>query len=401
MKQLALLGHGVVGSGVCDILASDGALLAQRSGCEFAVTHILTRRKRTGDCRFTLDFCDIERDPEAEIVVEVMGGLTPAYDYVRRALCAGKHVVTANKELMAEKGGELLALAQRHGVRLLCEASVGGGIPILGPMRHSLTANRFTALRGVLNGTTNYILSSMHAQGLSFSAALQRAQALGYAEADPTADVAGHDTCRKLCILASLAWGRHLAPSDVRCEGITSVTAHDVALAAQGGFALKLIGSAALREDGVLDALVAPRLVPQTSLLASLSGAYNALVCDTDNAGPVAFAGQGAGKLVTASAVWSDILACVQPLPAVEPPLWSDVRADAPAPWENTRFCWFVRSRRDAVSRLAAARGWRQLTLAACPDAAVLTPPLSYQEATQLLPHAALLRVDDTPDPWR
>lgn len=401
MKYIALLGHGVVGTGVTEILEEEGARLAQAAGDALAIKSILTRLSREGDARFVSDFSVIERDADISIVVEVMGGLSPAYDYVRRALCAGKNVVTANKELIAEKGGELIALAKQNGVRLLFEASVGGGIPLLRPMRQNLAANRLLSLRGVLNGTTNYILSAMHAQGLSFSAALQRAQALGYAEADPTADVEGHDACRKLCILCSLAWGRHVSPSSVRCEGITHVTAYDVLLAEAGGFVIKLVVSAAMRETGTFETLVAPRLLPQSALLASLGGAYNALLCDMSNVGPLAFVGQGAGKRATASAVWSDILACCLPLPAFEVPAWSEAPADAPAPWESVRFRRFARCSYEQAARLASTHGWRLITAHGCPDAAVLTDPLSHEEAARLLHGCALLRIAEEADSWR
>ena len=247
MIQIAIMGHGVVGSGVAEVLLKNEKNIAHKAGEGIVVKKILDLREFPDSPladRFTKDFEEIVGDPEIRIVVETMGGLKPAYDYVKRCLLAGKNVVTSNKELVAAKGDELLAIAREQNLNFLFEASVGGGIPILRPLDQCLAANEVYEIAGILNGTTNFVLTKMLHEGMAFADALALAQKLGYAERDPSADVEGHDACRKICILASLAFGRHVYPEQVHTVGISGITRQDVQYAEAWGGVIMLIGRA-------------------------------------------------------------------------------------------------------------------------------------------------------------
>ena len=259
---------------------------------------------------FTKDFNDILNDPEIQIVAETMGGVNPAFDFTMKLLASGKSVVTSNKELVAQKGPELLACAKAHNVNYLIEASVGGGIPIIRPMAQCLAANHIEGIAGILNGTTNFILTQMIEEDMSFADALALAQANGFAEKDPTADVEGHDACRKVCILASLAFGKHVYPSQVETEGISKITLEDVAYVASAGGVIKLLGQIKDLGNGKIAAFVGPAVVYNGSQLASVKGVFNAVLVRGDAVGDVCFYGQGAGKLPTASAVVADMADC-------------------------------------------------------------------------------------------
>lgn len=311
MVQIAVMGYGVVGSGVVEVLLKNAGKIAHKAGQSIEVRHILDLRKFPESPladRFTDSFEQIENDPNVKIVVETIGGLDPAYDYVRRCLLAGKSVVTSNKELVAAKGDQLLALAKERNLNFLFEASVGGGIPILRPLDQCLAANQVYEIAGILNGTTNFVLTKMIRDGIPFEDALELAQKLGYAERDPSADVMGHDACRKICILASLAFGKHVYPEQVQTEGIQKITLDDVKYASAWGGVIKLIGRASKRDDGRLDCLVAPMIIPNTSQLADVNDVFNGILVRGDAIGDVVFYGQGAGKLPTASAVVADII---------------------------------------------------------------------------------------------
>ena len=312
--NIAIMGYGVVGSGVAQLLHKNYESIVSRSMQEnLRLKYILDLRDFPGDPFEALvikDFKQILDDPDVGIVVETMGGLHPAFDFVLACLEAGKSVVTSNKELVAAKGFELLTAAQANNVNFLFEASVGGGIPIIRPLAQCLAANEISEVCGILNGTTNFILTRMFEDDMSFADALRLAQGNGYAEKDPTADVEGHDACRKICILAALAFGRHVYPDQVRTEGISALQAEDVLRAGAGGYAIKLLGRAVRLADGRVSATVAPALVPKTHLLASVSDVYNAILVRGDAIGDVIFYGRGAGKLPTASAVVADIIDC-------------------------------------------------------------------------------------------
>ena len=311
MTKIAILGFGTVGSGVAEVLATNGEAIDRRVKDELRLKYILDVRPcpdpRWADC-FVNDFSVIENDPEISIVVETIGGATAALDYTRRALKAGKSVVTSNKEVVAEHGCELLQLAKENGVCYLFEASVGGGIPIIRPLYQCLGANEIEKITGILNGTTNYILTRMIRAGLSFETALKEAQEKGYAEKDPTADVEGHDACRKICILAAIAFGRHIYPAQVPTKGISGVSAEDVSCAAAMGCKVKLFGRAIKMENGKVCAFVEPHFVPVEAPLAGVEDVFNAIMVSGNAVGDAMFYGRGAGKLPTASAVVADVM---------------------------------------------------------------------------------------------
>ncbi len=311
MLYVAIMGYGVVGSGVAEVLSENAAIIARKAGQPITIRRILDLRSFPDSPfadRFTTRFEDIESDPAIAIVVETMGGLHPAYEFVTRCLKSGKSVVTSNKELVAAKGDELLALARDCGQNFLFEASVGGGIPILRPLDQCLAANNVTEVAGILNGTTNYMLTRMVEDGISFEDALAEAQQKGYAERDPSADIDGPDACRKICILASLAFGRHVPPDEVSTEGIARITGADVAAAAALGGVVRLIGRARKYDGGRLHILVAPMMVEKRCLLSRVDGVFNAVLVRGNAIGDVVFYGRGAGKLPTASAVVADII---------------------------------------------------------------------------------------------
>jgi homoserine dehydrogenase len=309
---ITLLGLGVVGSGVARALIEKAESYSRRVGAPLVLRRILVRdpaRERG----IRLDPSLLTADPEealsapADIVVEVIGGEQPAYDYITRSLAQGRYVVTANKEVMAKHGPELLALAGKSGTDILYEASVGGGIPIISPLKRDLSANEITSLRAIINGTTNFILTRMSREGAEFQEALRQAQELGYAEADPANDVEAHDPVYKLAILASLAFHTHVRPESIYREGITGLTARDFRYAAELGYAIKLL-ALARRDERALQVRVHPALVSQEELLAKVDGVLNAVQVEGDLIGRVLFQGAGAGSLPTTSAVMADVL---------------------------------------------------------------------------------------------
>ncbi len=324
MTAIAILGHGVVGSGVAEVLRMNADSIAQKAGSALTVKRILDLRTFPdlpyADL-FTTDFNTILQDEEIRIVVETMGGLHPAYDFVKSCLQSGKSVVTSNKELVAAKGDELLALAEEKNVNFLFEASVGGGIPIIRPLEQCLAANEIEEIAGILNGTTNFMLTRMVQDGMDFESALALAQQLGYAERDPSADVDGHDACRKICILAALAYGIHVYPEQVYTEGIANITPTDVAYAASLGCVIKLIGK--VRRDGDrIHCMVAPHLIPTDNLLANISDVFNGVAVRGNAVGDVVFYGRGAGKLPTASAVVADVIDAARHQVERKPLMW-------------------------------------------------------------------------------
>lgn len=327
MINVAIIGHGVVGSGVAEILINHRDRVSKRAKNEINVKYILDIRDFDGlgySDKFTKDFNLILNDPEIKVVVEVMGGCTFAYDYVKACLLAGKSVCTSNKELVAQKGAELLKIASEMNVNFLFEASVGGGIPVLRPMAQCLTANEITEVTGILNGTTNFILTKMIDENVSFEDALKTAQELGYAEKDPTADVEGFDACRKICILASLGFGKHVYPEQVKCEGITNITLEDVEYADSFGSVIKLIGKTRKLDNGQITASVYPALVSRNHMFSGVNDVFNAIMVRGDEVGDVMFYGRGAGKLPTASAVVGDVIDCVKHLQSRKYLYWDD-----------------------------------------------------------------------------
>ena len=312
--KVAVMGYGTVGSGVVEVIEThDKSIKNRTAGEALQVSHILDLRDFPDDPHadlFTKDFNDILNDPEVKVVAETMGGVNPAFDFTMKLIEAGKSVVTSNKELVAQKGLELLEAAEKNGVNYLFEASVGGGIPIIRPMAQCLTANNIEGVAGILNGTTNFILTKMIEDGMTFDDALKLAQDNGYAEKDPTADIEGFDACRKVCILASLAFGKHVYPNQVRAEGITKITLEDVEYISSAHGVIKLLGQIKKIDDDKITAFVSPAVVFHGSQLASVNGVFNAILVRGDAVGDVCFYGAGAGKLPTASAVVADMVDC-------------------------------------------------------------------------------------------
>ena len=310
MAKIAIMGLGVVGGGSADFLTENREKLRKVCGEYLDLKYILDVRDLPGSPYRDLivrDIAKIENDPEVSVVAETIGGLHPAYEYTVRLLKAGKSVVTSNKQLVSEYGAELLALAKENGCRYLFEASTGGGIPVIGPLSRDLSGNEFSEISGILNGTTNYILTRMKEGGVGFETALSEAQKKGYAERDPAADVEGVDACRKIAILAATAFGKLIPPSRIHTEGITAIRQSDVAAAASVHAAVKLLGRA-IRRGGECFVLVAPFFVSDDSPLAHVDGVYNAISVTGNYVGDVMFYGRGAGAKATASAVVADLI---------------------------------------------------------------------------------------------
>uniref|UniRef100_UPI003FEED6C6 homoserine dehydrogenase n=1 Tax=Roseburia sp. TaxID=2049040 RepID=UPI003FEED6C6 len=310
MIKIAVMGYGTIGSGVVEVLDINKNNIAKRAGKEIEVKYILDLRDFQGDPiqdKIVHDYKTIVEDPEVRIVVETMGGVEPAYTFVKAMLEAGKHVTTSNKALVAAKGAELIALAKEKNVNFMFEASVGGGIPIIRPLNSCLTADEIEEITGIVNGTTNYMLSKMTDEGVEFEAALKDAQAKGYAEKDPTADVEGYDSCRKIAILTSLVCGQQVDFEDIHTEGITKISAIDIRYAKAMGRSIKLLATSKKTKDGYA-AMVAPYLLSAANPLFSVSDVYNAIFVHGNVLGDAMFYGSGAGKLPTASAVGADIV---------------------------------------------------------------------------------------------
>ena len=380
--KVAVLGYGTVGSGVVQVLLEHEHSIRRKTEESVQVKYILNRKPLPAALADRLaDFSTIESDPEVDVVVETMGGTGAALDYTRRALAAGKHVVTSNKEMVAAYGYEMNRLAAEHGVCYLFEASVGGGIPIIRPLSQCLAANKILEIRGILNGTTNYILTRMIRAGLSFGEALAEAQEKGYAERDPSADVLGFDACRKICILADLAFGRNVDPDLVPTEGITCVTLEDVAYAASAGRRIKLLGRALRREDGRICVLVAPHLVDDGDPLAGVEDVFNAITVRGDATGEVMFYGRGAGKLPTASAVCADVLDIAAHGGRRRALSWEQGDAGMLCPADELCCHWYVRAREEERVLLSALEGAQLLQgggtagVSACLTGTALTRP--------------------------
>ena len=379
MLKVAIMGHGTVGSGVYDVFAQNAAQIAKAVGEEVEVKYVLDLRdfsKLSYADKFVTDFSVIENDPEVCVVAEVMGGVGAAYEFSKRCLKAGKSVCTSNKELVAVHGEELLALAKEHNVNYLFEASVGGGIPLIRPMMQCLAANQIEEICGILNGTTNYILSQMIHNSVAFDDALRQAQKMGYAENDPTADIEGHDACRKICILSDLAFGDKIDPDEVSCQGISGITLDDVAAASELGYVIKLIGRAKRTESGKIFAFVAPHLVPKTSPLACVENVFNGILVTGNMVGEVMFYGQGAGKHATASAVVADMMDAIAHREKRRPVEWGDGSQKLLLPIDQLESAWYVRG--EVPAELAAK------TVAG----AALTVPMTAAELRDKLPQA-------------
>ena len=350
MKKAALLGCGVVGGGVAIIMQDNAAELEKAVGEPVELKYILELRdcsKEPWADKVIKDFSVIEQDPEVSVVAECIGGVGVAYEFVKRALLAGKSVVTCNKQLIAEKGLELLDIAKQKHVFLLFEASVGGGIPLLRPLMTCLSANRIEEVFGIVNGTTNYILTQMIQCGQDFDTALADAQRLGYAEADPTADVDGIDAARKIAILADLCYGSNFPPEKVKTTSLRSVSSADVEDAEKLGFVIKLIAHTKKSEDGRVMAVAAPHFVSKSSLLANVNGVMNAVMVRGNAVGECMFYGAGAGRMPTASAMVADILETFRRGNGRKFIDWGPEKSDGIVSPEDVPTRWYVRTAED------------------------------------------------------
>lgn len=308
--NVAVLGYGTVGSGVVEVLIKNKEVIEKKAKCKIDLKYILDIRAFENDPmkdKIVKDFKTILEDDSVGIIAEAMGGLEPAYSYVKAALLKGKSVATSNKELVAMYGPELIEIARKNSCNFLFEASVGGGIPIIRPLNTALTGDNVKEITGILNGTTNFILTKMKNEGRRFESVLQEAQELGYAERNPEADVEGHDACRKIAILASLAFGEHIDYKDVPTQGITKITKEDMDYANSMGYSIKLLGTCK-NHEGEISASVSPTLIANEHPLANVNDVFNAVFVKGDMVGDVMFYGRGAGKLPTASAVVADVI---------------------------------------------------------------------------------------------
>jgi len=326
MIQVAVMGYGTVGSGVVEVIEKNKAEINKKSGEDINIKYILDLRDFPGDPYADKVVHDVEQilsDPEVKIICETMGGIKPAYDFTKRALLAGKSVCTSNKELVATHGPELIQIAHEHKCNYLFEASVGGGIPIIRPLNYSLTAEKIDAITGILNGTTNYILTKMEREGADFASVLKEAQDKGYAERNPEADVEGYDACRKIAILSSLMCGKNVKYQDIYTEGITKITEADFVYAKAMGKTIKLLAQSK-EVDGNMYAMVAPFMISYDHPLSMVNDVFNAVCVHGNMLGDSMYYGRGAGKLPTASAVVSDVVDCARHIGKVIMCFWDN-----------------------------------------------------------------------------
>lgn len=348
--NIGLLGLGNIGTGSYKVLEMNKAQIEKNTRCDIRITKILERDTtrdrgiKVSMNQFTQDPDEIFNDPDIDIVIELLGGIEPASTFMLTALNSGKHVVTANKAAVAANYDKLTAAAEKNNVEFRFEASVGGGIPIIRPLNNCLVANDVDEIAGILNGTTNFILTKMITESMSFKDALKLAQELGYAERDPSADVEGHDACRKICILASLAFGKHVYPDNIHTEGITNISLEDVAYANRWGGVIKLIGDVKNTGNGMLDIFVAPMLISEESQLSGIDDVFNGILVRGDATGDVVFYGKGAGKLPTASAVVADIVDCIKHINARKYLFWSDCDGSNVLPYDESISAMYVRA---------------------------------------------------------
>jgi len=373
--KIGLMGLGVIGGGVARVLTEKAGIFSQQIGCPLFLGRVLEKdpaKARVLSLDPALVTADAESflaEPDVDIVIELLGGESPAYEYTKRSLQAGRYVVTANKEVMAKHGPELLALARKKGVDILYEGSVGGGIPIIAPLKRDLLANDITAISAIINGTTNYILTRMSREGQDFAEALRQAQSLGYAEADPTNDVEGIDATYKLAILASLAFHTEVTPDDVYREGITGLTAKDFRYAQEMGYAIKLL-AVGKREDRKIQVRVHPVLLAETEPLAKVDGVLNAVQVEGDLVGRAMFQGPGAGSLPTSGAVAADVLNAAHSLAhgGCEPIRWPRRRGLSVKPMAELRTRYYMRmtvaDRPGVLAQIANVLGRHQISIA-------------------------------------
>ena len=393
--QAAVMGHGVVGSGVVEVIMNNASTISKKLGKDMEVKRILDLRDFEGlsySDKFTKDFNDILNDEEIGVVAEVMGGVHPAYEFTKALLESGKSVVSSNKALVAAKGADLLATAKANHVNYFFEASVGGGIPVIHPLYDCMSANEIVEIAGILNGTTNFILTKMIKDGMSFADALALAQQLGYAERDPSADVEGEDAARKICIMSSIACGKHVYPEYISNEGITKLTLKDVAYAESWGGVIKLIGYYKKLADGKMECMVCPAFISDESQLAHVSDVFNAVLVRGNATGDVLFYGKGAGKLPTASAVVADMIDAAAMKDNCNFLSWEDSSESSVIPAEDAVHAYYMLFETEAsdalLETLRGALGEVKVLKvkdAAENELAVVTPQMSGKAAEELV----------------
>ena len=389
MINVAIMGYGTIGSGVAEILETNKEIIAKNVGQEVALKYVLDLRDFPGspvEDKVVHDFSIIEKDPEVQIVVETMGGLNPSYPFVKACLLAGKHVATSNKALVAAYGTELLQMAREKEVNFFFEASVGGGIPIIRPLYRCLMGEKILNITGILNGTTNFILTKMDKEGWAFDAALKEAQRLGYAERNPEADVEGHDTCRKIAILTAMATGKEVNYEDIYTEGITGISDVDFRYADKMGMSVKLFGSSSMGEDNLVKAYVAPIMIDRNHPLYMVSDVYNGIMVTGNMLGETMYYGSGAGKLPTASAVAADIIDAAKHVNRNVPMGWNSER-QAIAPMEANEFRYFIRMAGQPEERLGSLMELdpeEAVTLEGMDEFAVVTRPMLEADFKEL-----------------
>ena len=389
MINVAIMGYGTIGSGVAEILETNKEIIAKNVGQEVALKYVLDLRDFPGspvEDKVVHDFSIIEKDPEVQIVVETMGGLNPSYPFVKACLLAGKHVATSNKALVGGYGTELLQIAREKEVNFFFEASVGGGIPIIRPLYRCLMGEKILIITGILNGTTNFILTKMDKEGWAFDAALKEAQRLGYAERNPEADVEGHDTCRKIAILTAMATGKEVNYEDIYTEGITGISDVDFRYADKMGMSVKLFGSSSMGEDNLVKAYVAPIMIDRNHPLYMVSDVYNGIMVTGNMLGETMYYGSGAGKLPTASAVAADIIDAAKHVNRNVPMGWNSER-QAIAPMEANEFRYFIRMAGQPEERLGSLMELdpeEAVTLEGMDEFAVVTRPMLEADFKEL-----------------
>lgn len=404
MAKIAVLGYGTVGSGVVEVLETNKDSITKRAGREIEVKSVLDLRDFPGDPiqeKIVHDVDVIINDPEIEVVVEVMGGVEPAFTFVKRALEAGKSVCTSNKAFVAAHGPELLEMAKKRNLNFMFEASVGGGIPIIRPLNQSLTADEITKITGILNGTTNYILTKMDKEGSTYEETLKEAQELGYAERNPEADVEGFDACRKIAILTSLAYGSTVKFEEIRTEGITKITTKDFKYAEKLGYVVKLLATSCKENDKVY-AITAPFMINSTHPLYNVNDVLNGIYIHGNVIGNVMFFGAGAGKLPTASAVVADVVDCVKHKGKNVMTVWSVEKLElGDADDEVRKFFVRVKGNVSDLSAVNAAFGNVQTVTVDGIDGefGFITEPMSeraFAEAAKKIDMIHRIRIDET-----
>ena len=382
MIHVAVLGYGTVGSGVVEVIERNKALVSKKACEELNVKYILDLRDFPGDpyeAKVIHDVNVILDDPEVSIVCETMGGVKPAYDFTKNALLKGKSVCTSNKELVANHGPELLQIAKENNCNYLFEASVGGGIPIIRPINEALTAEKIEAITGILNGTTNYILTKMQNDGAKYEDVLKRAQEKGYAERNPEADVEGYDACRKIAILSSLMVGKNVKYEDIYTEGITKITADDFVYAKAMGKSIKLLAMSKALEQGTL-AMVSPCMIDSENPLYMVQNVFNAILVKGNMMGESMYYGKGAGKLATASAVVGDVIECARNMGRTLPIFW-DAENEQLVDIAEVERSFFVRAKAEAKADVEAAfAGGEVVELAGRDDFGYVTPVMKEKD---------------------